>query len=122
MHEYIARPVYDVGVHLFFASLVWFAAWTLTSMMRGTATAKYWIWVATSLNFVLPLGAVLDYSTKACNAFALGSGAGHLPPSYLGLSFAPLTSPESVPIFSWSLSDISSRSTQKSSTDMGVSI
>jgi beta-lactamase regulating signal transducer with metallopeptidase domain len=65
MHEYIARPVYYVGVHLFYASLVWFAAWTLTSIVRGTATAKYWIWVATSLNFVLPLGAVLDKSLAA---------------------------------------------------------
>jgi beta-lactamase regulating signal transducer with metallopeptidase domain len=65
MHEYIARPVYYVGVHLFFASLVWFAAWTLTSIIRGTATTKYWVWVATSLNFVLPLGAVLDKSLAA---------------------------------------------------------
>jgi beta-lactamase regulating signal transducer with metallopeptidase domain len=65
MHEYIARPVYYVGVHLFYASLVWLAAWTLTSFVRGTATTKYWIWVATSLNFVLPLGAVLDKSLAA---------------------------------------------------------
>jgi beta-lactamase regulating signal transducer with metallopeptidase domain len=65
MHEYIARPVYYVGVHLFYASLVWFAAWTLTSIVRGTATTKYWVWVATSLNFVLPLGAVLDKSLAA---------------------------------------------------------
>jgi beta-lactamase regulating signal transducer with metallopeptidase domain len=65
MHEYIARPVYYVGVHLFYASLVWLAAWTLTSIVRGTATTKYWIWVATSLNFVLPLGAVLDKSLAA---------------------------------------------------------
>ena len=65
MHEYIARPVYYVGVHLFFASLVWFAAWTLTSIIRGTATTKYWVWVATSLNFVLPLGAVIDKSLAA---------------------------------------------------------
>jgi beta-lactamase regulating signal transducer with metallopeptidase domain len=65
MHEYIARPVYYIGVHLFYASLVWFAAWTLTSIVRGTATTKYWIWVATSLNFVLPLGAVLDKSLAA---------------------------------------------------------
>jgi beta-lactamase regulating signal transducer with metallopeptidase domain len=65
MHEYIARPVYYVGVHLFYASLIWFAAWTLTSIIRGTATTKYWVWVATSLNFVLPLGAVLDKSLAA---------------------------------------------------------
>jgi len=65
MHEYIARLVYYVGVHLFYASLVWFAAWTLTSIVRSTATTKYWVWVATSLNFVLPLGAVLDKSLAA---------------------------------------------------------
>ncbi|HEV7510483.1 MAG TPA: M56 family metallopeptidase [Candidatus Acidoferrum sp.] len=65
MHEYIARLVYYIGVHLFYASLVWFAAWTLTSIVRGTATTKYWIWVATSLNFILPLGAVLDKSLAA---------------------------------------------------------
>jgi len=65
MLEYIARPVYYVGVHLLYASLVWLAAWTLTSIVRGTATTKYWVWVATSLNFVLPLGAVLDKSLAA---------------------------------------------------------
>jgi BlaR1 peptidase M56 len=62
MHEYIARPVYYVGVHLFFASLVCFAAWVLTRLVGGSAAAKYWVWVATSLNFVLPLGAALDKS------------------------------------------------------------
>ena len=65
MHDYIARPIYYVGVHLFYASLVWLAAWTLTSIVRGTASTKYWVWVATSLNFVLPLGAVLDKSLAA---------------------------------------------------------
>src|SRR5271168_5391737 len=39
MHEQIARPLYYVGVHLLCASTVWFA---------------------TSLNFMLPLGALLD--------------------------------------------------------------
>jgi beta-lactamase regulating signal transducer with metallopeptidase domain len=47
---------------LFFASLVWIAAWSLTSIVRGSATAKYWVWVATLLNFSLPLGAILDKS------------------------------------------------------------
>jgi bla regulator protein blaR1 len=60
MHEQIARVVYHLQVHLLYASIVWFAAWALTSILRGSATAKYWIWVATSLNFILPLGAVLD--------------------------------------------------------------
>jgi len=60
MHEQIARPLYFMGVHLLYASTVWFAAWLLTSIPRGSATAKHWIWLATSLNFVLPLGALLD--------------------------------------------------------------
>jgi beta-lactamase regulating signal transducer with metallopeptidase domain len=74
MHEYIARPVYYVGVHLFYASLVWLAAWTLTSIVRGTATTKYWVRVATSLNFVLPLGAVLDKSLAAHLSWATPLG------------------------------------------------
>src|SRR5262249_22515399 len=43
-------------------SMVWLAAWLLTSIPRGSATTKYWIWVATSLNFMLPLGALVDKS------------------------------------------------------------
>ena len=62
MHEYLARPFYYAGVHFYYASLVWCAAWILTSTVRGSATAKYWVWVATLLNFSLPLGAVLDKS------------------------------------------------------------
>jgi len=60
MHEHIAPTVYYFEVHLLYASIVWLAAWLLTSISRASATAKYWIWVATSLNFILPLGAVLD--------------------------------------------------------------
>ena len=60
MHEHIARTLYYLQVHLLFASSVWLAAWMLTSIPRGSATTKYWIWVATSLNFILPMGAVLD--------------------------------------------------------------
>jgi beta-lactamase regulating signal transducer with metallopeptidase domain len=70
MHEYVARPVYYVGVHLLFASLVWAAAWALTGLVRGSAAAKYWVWVATSLNFVLPLGAILDRSLATHLAWA----------------------------------------------------
>jgi beta-lactamase regulating signal transducer with metallopeptidase domain len=62
MHEHIARTVYYCGVHLLYASIVWLIAWALTSMSRGSATTKYWIWVAASLNFVLPLGAMIDRS------------------------------------------------------------
>jgi beta-lactamase regulating signal transducer with metallopeptidase domain len=60
MHEHIARAVYYLQIHLLYASIVWFAAWVLTSILRGSATTKYWIWVATSLNFILPLGAAVD--------------------------------------------------------------
>lgn len=60
MHEFVARVVYHLQIHLLFASIVWLAAWALTSIRRGSATTKYWIWVATALNFILPLGAVFD--------------------------------------------------------------
>ena len=60
MHEHITRALYYLEVHLLYASLVWFGAWALTSNRHVSATAKYWIWVATSLNFILPLGALLD--------------------------------------------------------------
>jgi len=60
MHEHIARALYYFEVHLLYASIVWLAAWVLTSIRRGSATTKYWIWVATSLNFIFPMGAVLD--------------------------------------------------------------
>ncbi len=60
MFEYVARPVYHLQVHLLFASLVWCAAWGLTRISRASATTKYWIWVATALNFVLPIGGMID--------------------------------------------------------------
>jgi len=56
MHEHIAPAVYYLEVHLFYASIVCLAAWLLTSVWQGSATWKYWIWVATSVNFVIPLG------------------------------------------------------------------
>ncbi len=56
MHEHIAPGVYYLEVHLLYASIVCLAAWVLTSFWKGSATWKYWIWVATSLNFVVPLG------------------------------------------------------------------
>jgi beta-lactamase regulating signal transducer with metallopeptidase domain len=62
MHEHIAHTVYYLGVHLLYASMVWLAALALTSAVRSSATVKYWIWVMTSLNFLLPVGAVLDQS------------------------------------------------------------
>jgi beta-lactamase regulating signal transducer with metallopeptidase domain len=58
--EHITRALYYFEVHLLYASIVWLAAWVLTSIPLGSATTKYWIWVATSLNFIFPVGAILD--------------------------------------------------------------
>jgi len=55
MHEHIAPFVYYLEVHLLYASILCLAAWALTSMRSASATWKYWIWVATSLNFMVPL-------------------------------------------------------------------
>ncbi len=60
MHEHVGPVVYYLEVHLLFASIVCLAAWVLTSVWNGSATWKYWIWVATLLNFILPLGGFLD--------------------------------------------------------------
>jgi beta-lactamase regulating signal transducer with metallopeptidase domain len=56
MHEHVAPAVYYLELHLLYASMVCLAAWALTSLWKGNATWKYWIWVATSLNFIVPLG------------------------------------------------------------------
>jgi Zn-dependent protease with chaperone function len=61
----LARSVYYSEIHLLYASLVWIAAWVLTSAFRASATTKYWIWVATSLNFVIPIGAIVDAALPA---------------------------------------------------------
>ena len=74
MHEHITRALYYFDVHLLYASIVGIAAWFLTSIRRGSATTKYWIWVATSLNFILPLGAVLDRSLASHLAWATPLG------------------------------------------------
>jgi beta-lactamase regulating signal transducer with metallopeptidase domain len=60
MHEHITHAIYYFEVHLVYSSIVWFAAWLLTSIPGGSATTKHWIWLATALNFILPLGAVFD--------------------------------------------------------------
>jgi beta-lactamase regulating signal transducer with metallopeptidase domain len=56
MREHIAPFVYYHEVHLLYASILCLAAWALTSIRGGRATWKYWIWVATSVNFMVPLG------------------------------------------------------------------
>jgi beta-lactamase regulating signal transducer with metallopeptidase domain len=60
VHEHIARAMYYFSVHLLFASIVASVAWALTSILRASSTTKYWIWVATAFNFVLPSGALID--------------------------------------------------------------
>jgi beta-lactamase regulating signal transducer with metallopeptidase domain len=55
MREHIAPFVYYLEVHLLYASILCLAAWALTSSRAGSATWKYWIWVATSVNFMVPL-------------------------------------------------------------------
>jgi bla regulator protein blaR1 len=60
VHEHIARAMYYFSVHLLFASIVASAAWALTSILRASATTKYWIWVATAFNFILPSEALID--------------------------------------------------------------
>jgi Zn-dependent protease with chaperone function len=47
-------------IHLVFASLVALAAWLVTSSRGVSATTKYWIWVATSVNFLVPAGVLVD--------------------------------------------------------------
>jgi len=60
VHEHIARTIYYFSVHLLYASIVASGAWALTSILRASATTKYWIWVVTAFNFVLPSGALID--------------------------------------------------------------
>ena len=60
VHEQIARTMYYFSIQLLFASIVCSAAWALTSILRASSTTKYWIWVATAFNFVVPAGAIID--------------------------------------------------------------
>jgi beta-lactamase regulating signal transducer with metallopeptidase domain len=60
VHEHIARAMYYFSVHLLYASVVGTAAWGLTSIRGASATTKYWIWVVTAFNFIVPVGATID--------------------------------------------------------------
>jgi beta-lactamase regulating signal transducer with metallopeptidase domain len=60
VHEHIARAMYYFSVHLLYASIVGIAAWVLTTIPGASATTKYWIWVVTALNFIVPTGAIID--------------------------------------------------------------
>jgi beta-lactamase regulating signal transducer with metallopeptidase domain len=82
MHEHVAPAVYYLEVHLLYASIVCLAAWTLTSLWKGNATWKYWIWVATTLNFIVPLGGFFNrfgaspvsWATQLSGLDAIGIG------------------------------------------------
>src|ERR1700736_5113948 len=52
--------MYYLGVHLLYASIVASAAWVLTSIRGASATTKYWLWVVTAFNFIVPSGALID--------------------------------------------------------------
>jgi beta-lactamase regulating signal transducer with metallopeptidase domain len=60
MREHLTHAIYYSEVHLIYSSIVWLAAWALTSLPGASATTKHWIWLATALNFILPIGAALD--------------------------------------------------------------
>ena len=60
MADHIAPALYFLQVHLLVATLAALGAWVLTTRSRASVTAKLWIWTAASLNFVLPLGGVVD--------------------------------------------------------------
>jgi beta-lactamase regulating signal transducer with metallopeptidase domain len=52
--------MYYFSVHLLYASMAGCAAWVLTSIRGASATTKYWIWVVTAFNFLVPAGAAID--------------------------------------------------------------
>jgi beta-lactamase regulating signal transducer with metallopeptidase domain len=52
--------MYYVSIHLLYASAVGVVAWMITSARGASATTKYWIWVVTAFNFVVPVGALID--------------------------------------------------------------
>ena len=60
MHEHVARAMYYFSVHLLYATTVGVVALVLTTTRGTSATTKYWIWVVTALNFIVPTGAVID--------------------------------------------------------------
>lgn len=60
MHEQIARGVYYIAIHLTYASIVACAVWALTSIRGTTAATRYWMWVLTAANFVVPAGAIVN--------------------------------------------------------------
>ena len=60
MHEHLTHAIYYTEIHLIYSSIVWLAAWVLTSLPGASSTTKHWIWLATALNFIVPFGAIID--------------------------------------------------------------
>src|SRR6478672_4902581 len=60
MHEHVARAAYFAGIHLMYASVVASAVWALTSIRGTSAATRYWMWVVTATNFIVPAGAVVN--------------------------------------------------------------
>jgi beta-lactamase regulating signal transducer with metallopeptidase domain len=58
--SHLAPALYFLQVHLLYSTLVCLGAWALTSARAASATAKYWIWLAASLNFAIPIGGFID--------------------------------------------------------------
>jgi beta-lactamase regulating signal transducer with metallopeptidase domain len=75
VHEHVARAMYYVSIHMLSASGVAMVAWALTSALRASATTKYWVWIATAFNFVVPSGAIIDRVWSSHFAFARPLGA-----------------------------------------------
>src|ERR1700733_14108002 len=75
VHEHIARAMYHFSVHLLYASFVGGAAWVLTSIRGTSATTKYWIWVVTAFNFIVPVSAIIDKLWAPHLAWAAPLGA-----------------------------------------------
>src|SRR5512142_654393 len=60
MLEHVVPAIYYVAIHLLFASAVATVAWALSGAVNASASAKYWIWVATLVNFIFPMGAIVN--------------------------------------------------------------
>jgi Zn-dependent protease with chaperone function len=60
VREHLAPLLYFLQVHLLFATVVGLGAWALTSLHGTSVTARFWVWTAASLNFVIPLGGFVD--------------------------------------------------------------
>jgi beta-lactamase regulating signal transducer with metallopeptidase domain len=93
VHEHVARAMYYFSVHLSYASIIGAAAWALTSIRGASATTKYWIWVVTAFNFVVPVGAILDklwapHLPWAAPLGAIGVPVWHMTQGWTGVALA----------------------------------